>query len=280
MLALRYVKKGMLWSCMLAVAAAGVQAQDGVVLIDQSRAMAGNVTPGDTPGFPVTLSQPGNYRLTGNLTVADGDTSVIQIVSDSVTLDLNGFTISGPALCTAGPATTCPAIGKGIGVVADGDLNTAPKGVKIHNGSVRGMGLGIKMTGDGSFVEKVNAYRNAGGGITVAGSVVDSSASHNGQFGIIGTIVRGSSARGNLGDGILTDAGGLVTGNISSENGGYGIVVFFGTASGNSMFVNKGSGLFANCPSTVIGNTISSVDQHNIETTGNGCVVVNNAVRQ
>src|SRR3954466_7347380 len=127
MFALRYVKQGMMWSCMLAAAATGVYGQDGVVLIDQNRAMAGNVTPGDTPGFPVTLSQPGNYRLVGNLTVADVDTTGIQIVSDSVTLDLNGFTISGPALCTAGPATTCPAIGKGIGVSADGDVSTAPK---------------------------------------------------------------------------------------------------------------------------------------------------------
>jgi hypothetical protein len=35
----------------------------GVVLIDQSRALAGNVTPGDNSGFPVTISQPGTYQL-------------------------------------------------------------------------------------------------------------------------------------------------------------------------------------------------------------------------
>jgi hypothetical protein len=39
---------------------------DGVILIDQNKALAGNVTPGDTPGFPVIISQPGSYRLDSN----------------------------------------------------------------------------------------------------------------------------------------------------------------------------------------------------------------------
>ena len=41
-------------------------AADGVIEINQARAKAGGVTPGDTPLFPVTISQPGSYRLTGN----------------------------------------------------------------------------------------------------------------------------------------------------------------------------------------------------------------------
>jgi hypothetical protein len=42
-------------------------AVDGVIEINQSRALAGGVTPGDAPGFPVTISARGSYRLTGNL---------------------------------------------------------------------------------------------------------------------------------------------------------------------------------------------------------------------
>lgn len=30
-------------------------------------ALAGDVTPGDTPGYPVTLSLPGKYKLGGNI---------------------------------------------------------------------------------------------------------------------------------------------------------------------------------------------------------------------
>lgn len=43
----------------------------------------------------VTISQPGSYYLTGNLTVSTGDG--IDINTNGVTLDLNGFTISSTA---------------------------------------------------------------------------------------------------------------------------------------------------------------------------------------
>src|ERR1700760_4561283 len=92
-------------------------AVDGVVLIDQNHALAGNITPGDTPGFPVTITQPGSYKLSGNLTVADANTTAIVIASDYVTLDLNGFSIIGPVNCTSSPAV-CPTSGTGVGVDA------------------------------------------------------------------------------------------------------------------------------------------------------------------
>jgi len=92
---------------------------DGVVLIDQNHALAGNITPGDAPGFPVTISQSGSYRLAGNLTVPDLNTTAIQITADFVTLDLNGFSIIGPAVCTSNPSK-CPPPGTGIGVQAGG----------------------------------------------------------------------------------------------------------------------------------------------------------------
>ena len=50
------------------------RAVDGVVEINQAKALAGGVTAGDTAGFPATISQSGSYRLTGNLTVPDADT--------------------------------------------------------------------------------------------------------------------------------------------------------------------------------------------------------------
>jgi hypothetical protein len=102
--------------CMLAATSSSLYAVDGVVLIDQNRALAGNVTPGDAPGFPVTISQPGSYRLSGNLTVPDSNTTAIQITADFVTLDLNGFSIIGPNVCTVNP-TACSAPGSGTGVL-------------------------------------------------------------------------------------------------------------------------------------------------------------------
>ncbi len=57
-------------SLLLLGLAGTARAVDGVILIDQSKAMAGNITPGDAPGFPVTISQPGSYRLSSNLDVS------------------------------------------------------------------------------------------------------------------------------------------------------------------------------------------------------------------
>src|SRR5438105_9353803 len=49
--------------------------------------------PGGTAA--ITISQPGSYYLTGNLSVASGDGITISV--DKVALDLNGFTISSNA---------------------------------------------------------------------------------------------------------------------------------------------------------------------------------------
>jgi hypothetical protein len=75
---------------LFAVLTAPSFAVDGVVLINRSSALAGNVTPGDTPGFPVTISVSGRYRLSGNLTVP-ANTDAIDITANNVTIDLNGF---------------------------------------------------------------------------------------------------------------------------------------------------------------------------------------------
>src|SRR2546421_5801594 len=73
---------------------------DGVVLINQNAALAGNVTPGDAPGFPVTISVSGSYRLSGNLVVPDANTTAVEITAADVTIDLNGFSVIGPTVCT------------------------------------------------------------------------------------------------------------------------------------------------------------------------------------
>jgi hypothetical protein len=268
-------------SCLLAAIPGSLLAVDGVVLIDQSHALTGGVTPGDAPGFPVTISQPGSYRLSGNLTVPDLDTIAIQITSDFVTLDLNGFSIIGPVVCTRNP-TSCPTAGKGVGVLSGGDPTTnGPRGVRVLNGSVHGMGnFGIFMTGDGSIVERISVSSNAGGGLIVAGDVSEIAASLNGAFGIFAISVRGSIAVDNAKDGIVLDAsGGVGIGNISSFNGGNGMSVPNGTVTGNTIVRNNLVGITSTCPSSIAGNTIVSNVGGSIQTNGQGCVLANNATR-
>ena len=45
-------------------------AVDGVIEINQARALAGGVTSGDTPGFPVIIDTAGSYTLTSDLTTS------------------------------------------------------------------------------------------------------------------------------------------------------------------------------------------------------------------
>ena len=69
----------------MAFASTGLYATDGQVLINTSTVMAAG-------GYPYVISQPGSYKLSGNLT-ASVNAFAIQIAANNVTLDLNGFTV-------------------------------------------------------------------------------------------------------------------------------------------------------------------------------------------
>ena len=124
-------------------------AVDGVVLINQSTVNA-------TGGFPYIISVSGSYKLSGNLVVPVG-LKGIDITASSVTLDLNGFNITGNAFGTPGGAL----------VVATGNL----KGVTIRNGtiSVNGGGAMDTQNTSGTVIEDL---RLDGGGVALFGKSV------------------------------------------------------------------------------------------------------------
>jgi hypothetical protein len=80
---------------------------------------------------PFTISQPGSYYLTTNLTISSGD--AITIATNGVTLDLNGFTIASTA-----PSAT------GYGIL----INSGLRNLTILNGSIQG---GVTNDGSGVF---------------------------------------------------------------------------------------------------------------------------------
>ena len=133
-------------------------AVDGVVLIDQNKVFAGNVTPGDVPGFPVSINQPGSYRLASNLTVPGG-LNGIEINVDGVNLDLNGFAIIGPGVFPNGA----------FSAVAANDRQRTYLG----NGNISGFVIGITMGGSSRFmrVEKlqIDALTRTAAGTVVGG---------------------------------------------------------------------------------------------------------------
>lgn len=128
---LRFTTFGL--TILLAFAPAAL-AVDGTVLINQST-ITNSLTGCPTGGhFPIIICQAGSYRLSSNLTVPDGNTTAIQISADDVTLDLNGFSILGPVVCSGFPLTCTPNHGSGIGMTSTNFF------VTISNGVVRGFG--------------------------------------------------------------------------------------------------------------------------------------------
>jgi hypothetical protein len=79
----------------------------------------------------VTLSSPGSYYLTTNITVSSGD--AITIATNGVTLDLNGFTIRSTAASAAGNAIL---------------LNSGLRNITIANGFIQG---GVTNNGSGTY---------------------------------------------------------------------------------------------------------------------------------
>ena len=84
----------------------------------------------------MTISQPGSYKLSGNLTVPPG-TSGIQITADGVWLDLNGFSITGPGTIPAGIAAI------------NGDSRER---IRVSNGAISGFQPGIQFSGTAELI--------------------------------------------------------------------------------------------------------------------------------
>ncbi len=156
----------------------GAMAVDGVVEINEARVQAGNITPGDTPGYPVTITRPGSYRLTGDLSHAlvPGE-SAIDVLTNGATIDLNGFTIFGPGCSAAaisqGQCTGAAISGGGQMTVLNGQIQ-ASAGIRLSEFArvsnvtltAYAAGVAIQVTGDGNVIENVQIdMRGAGIGI-------------------------------------------------------------------------------------------------------------------
>jgi len=193
---------------LLMIGAAGPAfAVDGVIEINHAKAVAGGVTPGDGPGYPVTISEWGSYRLTGNLYPSPSQ-DAIDIPAEHVTLDLNGFTIAGGS--------------DGI-VLGQNDI-------EIRNGTILWTARhGIFAPFTLSYFVRVIGVRvvaNGGNGIRLEGegfTVDGCTAEFNGGVGIWvgeGSIVMNSVARRNTGLGLVMRATTGFRSNVVTENNG------------------------------------------------------------
>lgn len=253
----RFLREGVitlvaLGSTALMVANAA-RASDGVIEINQAKALAGGVTPGDAPGFPVDLNEPGSYRLTGDLTI-DELTIAIRVQANDVTIDLGGFTIQGPNVCTGGPPPTC-IYDNTEGVAVDA-YDADARNVEVRNGVVRGMGYMGVFLGSRARTENLRAFSNGYIGIYSYG----------------GSVHRNDTTAFNHGDGIFVFEGdSLITGNVSYQNATDGIATTgTSTISNNVTKGNGEDGIEAHAGSTVSDNVSANNLADGLNVTGSG----------
>lgn len=206
-------------------------AVDGVVLIDQNRALAGGVTPGDAPGFPVTISVAGIYKLASNLVVPNQNTTAIQVNVNNVTIDLNGFAILGPNVCATDGFTVaqpCTLPGSGYGIDAGTAVPFNVLNTRVLNGTIDGVGgIGI-FANVNARIEKMNISNCGSYGIfTSGGEVLDTLIRGNGNTGILtsGAIIKDSRSIFNRGAGIQTGAISILSGNAIGTNLSLGLIL-------------------------------------------------------
>jgi hypothetical protein len=220
---------GMILACVLFNQSPAV-AVDGEILIDQAAVNVGGITPGDSAGFPATLSRPGRYKLAGNL-IAPGGLRAIEVTVNDVTIDLNGFTIRG-----APPGA--------YGIYAEGVAR-----LNVSNGTITGFGYGVYASGGtGAVVDDMRFVSNSSAG--VAGGqyarIRNSTIANNGVQGIScgQCLIEGSIVTGHSFYGILVGfGGGTLIGNVIVGNGQQGISsTFTGSGYGNNILVGNNGG--------------------------------------
>jgi hypothetical protein len=257
--------------------------------------------PGRPPisGCPYTITAPGNYILTKNLTSAG---TCIAIQADNVTVDLQGHTITGNG---TGFGITDGGFDDSDLVIANGTVQDFSGAIIVnssHPVTISGMTIQknagsqtIALFSATVFGSKIDD--NAGIGIRINGdepsAILNSEVSRNGDAGIITlsgpTIVANSEVSDNALTGIaLSVVGGILTpGNQvietqANRNGGNGIDLSAET--GNSViastaFGNAGTGIILQCPGVAVSNAARHNGSGNlVDITGSApCANVDNS---
>jgi hypothetical protein len=212
------------------------------------------VTPGDAPGFPISITVSGSYKLSGNLTVPNENTTAIDITNGvaTATIDMNGFSINGPTVCDISIPTVCAPVASGSSIFDPGVgiRSGATQALSIRNGAIVGMGR-YAIFVFGAPVVHVDAIqvRHTGlGGILIgSGSVVNSEISRTGGIAVSLNqgLVKGNYINRNADDGVASTGFPItVVDNTIGQNGGAGIdFASTGSYSGNTLYSNLGGSI-------------------------------------
>lgn len=216
-----------------------------------------------------TITTPGSYYLTGNLSAAG---TCIYIMSSNVTLDMMGFLMAGNG--SAG---------------SSGVITVNVSNVEIENGTVTNFHDGINLynsngNAHSNRVINVQAMTNANDGIIAAtknNRIENCTASKNGGNGIAVqavSLIKNNIAYANLKNGIEAGSSSTIIHNTAYDNSMNGISGGSGsTVTGNTVSANHLSGLYFYGSNTITDNTARSNKGTGIHVSG-GNKIFNNTV--
>jgi parallel beta-helix repeat protein len=158
-----------------------------------------------TPGnsyYGFTINQSGSYYLTTNI-VCTNSTGIL-ILANNVTLDMNGFSVTG--VSGAG--------GAGYGIYIAGGFSR----IRVCNGIVNGWAdYGVASAANDVVLERLAVSGNTGSGVVLSASY--------------GNVLRDSTISGNTNYGIWCDYGNATLDNLSVSGNGSSGIYFQGYAS-------------------------------------------------
>jgi hypothetical protein len=221
--------------------------------------------------FPLIIQRPGHYRLMTDLVVTDRDLDAIQILTYGVTVDLNGFTVTGPQRG-----------GRGRGISTGGvDRHY----LTVSNGTIAGFGGGgVELPGLYQRAESLTITHNAGYGVTVGPKsvIIANRIDHNGG-GV--NVSRGESRiwqntiQHNRGHGIEDGGGSWVEKNTIEDNSGEGMFVTVGSSLYGNVVRHSGrNGLLLGAFVTVEANEIRGNREAGVMTYGKSNRILKNLI--
>ncbi|MEM1206100.1 MAG: right-handed parallel beta-helix repeat-containing protein [Acidobacteriota bacterium] len=255
--------------------------------IDFNRLQPGTII----TNLPITISQPGFYYLTGNLTNTTNNGDGIIIDESDVTIDMMGYTIYG---------------GKRSGINSDDGIVVlgSETNIKVRNGGVsdwNGDGInalnadfsiwtdlvvrnndGDGLVGDfNNLMVRVAAYSNGLDGVegddgTVLYQCTGGQNDDNGLQTSEGCVVVDSAAFDNSSDGIDVGAGSVINGCSASDNGIFGFDIALGGQAVNCVAYDNMSNGFDMASACILRSCIGSLNNgHGVRMFANSWIIEN-----
>jgi hypothetical protein len=203
----------------LLIMAGQAPAAEGVIEINQTVVTAAG-------GFPFKITAPGAYQLTSNLTIASGLVNAINVLAAPVTIDLNGFTITGASGDASGIVDNVGEL-----IVRNGTIQKVDVGVDSFPGPTIISNLTTANTTAGLSVADARVDRYSaqatstglacnGNVCLIDGATIDATGAA--AVGVVMTPAKGSLIDSRItssGDGVRTTGSAVVVGNAITISG-------------------------------------------------------------